>query len=789
MYLCNTHHTGPNLQLQPRDIYIITGVFACVILVVIIILSLCIVCIFRYHYKNKKSQLGRRLRRTFSKDPEAVLRRYERRDPSPIQLEAQHFQGTDTPPILYTDTNTQVVNGNHLLGPNDQQQIYNYSQNSGVSGVSSYSGLSGVSQNNGPHHMPHFKEPSLVYQDGNLVSVHLGVPPNTNGAIVFTDGPGNGSRRASDASGSVHSGHSAGHQQQMYIPTAIHGSHNIISSQQQQYGHQHQHSGGPESTSLPRMIYMPYTAPSHSSLEHHPQQPLDTQPSLPILPTVNSHVSYPQLAASQPLMSQPLMSQPLMSQPPMSQLPMRDRTHSMNSSHSNQLSTASSQGQHSQHQSPHMQPVSYNGGGVPIPLQPHFISRNDLATVELALMHNKNCQIPGCCCYRVKEIMENRGYRHAPYDSPEMGSICSSGSGNSSSRAQRIGHQPSSTDSDSDYGSSSDRRSRPLNLRLLSDEHNRNPNLHPHYHLTTKSYLRRVSVRAPVDHRRSKSLSDLTPLTEVPETPAKTPAIGGIIKQDTPVYNCQPALGGEFTDETNIDDCTCPSGHPALLREISISADNIPALCLNDCPFTPSPLKEGRHPLASSPGRLRRKGSSFKRGSIRNARPNLKTLKEKTSSDETDGSNTSSRADSPVKSSISDDEMITDSKQGLPPPERGPSPRRRRSASAAQESSLANTSLQYDSSCDDEVQGILQNTSSKDVHNMSSSHSPLPNRNTDSINNTSHLLMSDTRLRRSTSPLSIGSCSQVSSHSRRSNSPYETEVRKQNGIITEITEC
>ena len=216
--------------------------------------------------------------------------------------------------------------------------------------------------------------------------------------------------------------------------------------------------------------------------------------------------------------------------------------------------------------------ISYPSG-VPLVVQPHFISRNDLAIVELALMHNKNCQIPGCCCHRVKEIIENKGYRYAPYNSPEMGSICSSGSGNNSSRAQRMGRQQSSMDSNSDFGSSSNRRSRPLNwkllgdhdrigqqqssmdsdsdygsssdrqsrpLSLLDDEQNRNPNLHPHYHLMTKSYLRRVSVHTPVNYRKSKSLSDLTPITSVPEI--VTPATGGTTKPGTPIQSSQPLL-------------------------------------------------------------------------------------------------------------------------------------------------------------------------------------------------------------------------------------------------------
>ena len=97
-----------------------------------------------------------------------MLERYTPRDPSPRQYDLE-IQGIDTPPITYIP---DVPNGNNLLGPNSnqQQQLYNISQNSGVSGVSSYSGLSGVSQNYGPHQMPQFGDPS----------VHLNLPPHIN---------------------------------------------------------------------------------------------------------------------------------------------------------------------------------------------------------------------------------------------------------------------------------------------------------------------------------------------------------------------------------------------------------------------------------------------------------------------------------------------------------------------------------------------------------------------------------------------------------------------------------
>ena len=163
-------------------------------------------------------------------------------------------------------------------------------------------------------------------------------------------------------------------------------------------------------------------------------------------------------------------------------------------------------------------------------------------------------------------------------------------------REETISHQQSSTDSDSAYGSSIDGRLRPLNQNIVINEHDR-PYLHPHYNLTTRSYQRHVSVCAPVDHGRSKPLSDLTPLTMVPETPAKTPAIQGIIisHADTPI-KASTSGDDEIVTDTQHDN-THSSRNPALTREISC-ADNIPAVSLNDCLFTPSSVIEECRPLA-----------------------------------------------------------------------------------------------------------------------------------------------------------------------------------------------
>ena len=623
--------------------------------------------------------------------------------------------------------------------------------------------MSGVSQNHGPHRMPRFGDPS-----------HLGLPSGTN----YPDHHSLNSRRTSDTSGSIHSGYSNTHQVP-YYPTAIHSSHNVINQQP--------HTNHPDSTSLPGFQFIPS---GYSTLPHvQQQQHIDPLSSLPILPHPSgAYVVYPQ--------SQPL--QPLRSERANSTL----SSHSGNSHKgSGRQSPASVHSQHIQHPSPHMQPIPVYQPA----LQSQFISPSDLAVVQFALMHNRHCQIPGCCCQAVRELVEgNRG--RIPYDSPEM-SVSSSGS-EKGSRVHRVRHQASSTDSDSDYSSYNDRRSRPPNLRLLSDEHNRNPNLHPHYHLTTKSHMRRVSVHAPVDHRRSKSLTDLTPLTEVPETPAKTPAIGGSVKAGTPVYYCPPTIGEDGQEKpTSPVDCHY-TNQPMLLREISISADNIPALCLNDCPFTPSPLKEGCHMLAGAPSRR-----SFRRASMRSTKPKLKTVKEKSSSGESDDSNTSSRSNTPIKSSQSDDEGIdvqshhsqelkssslhkhTKIPMDTTLTNKAPVDTAHQTLTdSAPKSSLGIESSHYNRSLDDEVKEIMQSAPARDIQKTAPSRSPLLGRKRNESTNSGYLMsnsnaMSDPRMRRSISPLSIGSSSQVSVHSRRSNSPYETEIRKQNGVVTEITEC
>ena len=118
---------------------------------------------------------------------------------------------------------------------------------------------------------------------------------------------------------------------------------------------------------------------------------------------------------------------------------------------------------------------------------------------------------------------------------------------------------------------------------------------HIHHHLTTKSHVIHTpgyrSHASNLQRRRSKSV-DLTPISESPMKLAEDPTLR------LPIYlpsHNPPTTSGDSTDAAD-GVCSDPEPEPGLqrqflLREISISADNIPAVCVNDCPLTPTPLR------------------------------------------------------------------------------------------------------------------------------------------------------------------------------------------------------
>ena len=283
------------------------------------------------------------------------------------------------------------------------------------------------------------------------------------------------------------------------------------------------------------------------------------------------------------------------------------------------------------------------------------ISLQDVAIVEHALRHDDICQIQGCHCYSIKALL-GKTKLHKPYTmgSTIFGSNDSSGSNRSC---------------DSGYGSG------PIHHQY-QNSHLENYAPHLHYpQVPTNHYSPHVDAEAPTYGIRSKQLSDLTPLLELPEQVEYQPIVSSTassykdLKRKislmrkrpsslrlvtdknphhpryhhsvnshichkvsekpgtvTPVYYHQPALGEEVTEKLTNDD----RDQPVLLREISISAKNIPALCLNDCPFTPSPVEEDSRTLAATSGRT----NSFQSRSMQstNSKPQLKTVKEKISS-------------------------------------------------------------------------------------------------------------------------------------------------------------
>jgi hypothetical protein len=272
------------------------------------------------------------------------------------------------------------------------------------------------------------------------------------------------------------------------------------------------------------------------------------------------------------------------------------------------------------------------------------ISDVNLLTVLNCLMHNKECEIQGCPCRQ----LQGR-YQHLLAGLVPLQQMKSPERKKSPEHKRRRPSEllvSSSTESDSDVPVPSSSRRTKMRLKLTDER-----KLHPHYHMSTHSHHVGKAASNVDSHRRSRSLSDLTPITELRETP--TPMVGGAIKAGTPIH-CGRILGvgenatllGPTKEELLQHTALTPRSisSPPLLMDVSLSENNIPVLCLNNCPLPPSPMKKGKARLDD----LSRHNS--------NKLP-LKPLQEVGNVTETDDSNTSSRSDSPeaTKSSHSDD--------------------------------------------------------------------------------------------------------------------------------------
>ena len=179
-------------------------------------------------------------------------------------------------------------------------------------------------------------------------------------------------------------------------------------------------------------------------------------------------------------------------------------------------------------------------------------------------MHRWNCQILNCPCKLVQERYRELFWQHPRYHTHEHAAeLCKR-----------------------ECGPNTDPGEQKHQLHLTLSSQNLTDDTYPHYRLTKKSHICRVIPKPPLVRQRSRS-SNPTPSHEFTSLVAPADAVAA------PFSECSE-VDGFYSDPAYED------YKPPFLRGISISADNIPALCVNDCPLTPTPLKEFRA-LISSP--------------------------------------------------------------------------------------------------------------------------------------------------------------------------------------------
>ena len=218
------------------------------------------------------------------------------------------------------------------------------------------------------------------------------------------------------------------------------------------------------------------------------------------------------------------------------------------------------------------------------------ISLQDVTIVEHALRHDDECQIQGCHCYSIKTLL-GRTKLHKPYTvgSTTFDSNNRSENNRSESNRSESNRSESNRSCDSGYGSG------PVN-HLYQNSH---LETHLHYpQVPTNHYLPYVCTEAPTYGIRSKQLSDLTPLFELPEQVEYPPMV---------------STDSDF-------------GYKDSRRKRPLSLTLVTDRNPYHPPYFCSPLKDGSRSLIKTSGR--RKGS-FQRGSTQstNSKPQLKTVK------------------------------------------------------------------------------------------------------------------------------------------------------------------
>jgi hypothetical protein len=200
------------------------------------------------------------------------------------------------------------------------------------------------------------------------------------------------------------------------------------------------------------------------------------------------------------------------------------------------------------------------------------------------LMHQENCQIPKCPCKEVKERFQHLMPQTRAHRQKE---------------AERVVDEAQRGDLDP-----TDRRQQ---LRISLSSQNFNKDIHAHYHMTSRSHIRSSDGRKTIIQRRRSRSMDLTPVAEQPEPCALSPNV--VLSDGARGLLCGPTVFSPAVtpsgEKLRVLSPATPSVNtiapPVLLREISLSADNLPALCLNDCPIAATPLMQlGNRTLGSA---------------------------------------------------------------------------------------------------------------------------------------------------------------------------------------------
>ena len=228
------------------------------------------------------------------------------------------------------------------------------------------------------------------------------------------------------------------------------------------------------------------------------------------------------------------------------------------------------------------------------------ISEDVLLTAIGCLMHQEDCQIPNCSCKRVKKkflhlLPKTRSHMHK-----EAGKVIEG--------SQRGNFDPNS-------------RRQQMRISLTSQDI-----IHPHYHMTSCSHICQSEGRQKFLQRRRSRSVDLTPVVELPESCATTP---GVAIHD----RAEGFLSGHM-----FSPAMTPTGEPfRVLSPISLSADNLPALGLNDCPMAVTPMTQlGNRALGTSAARshLSNTHRRWSVGPVNSPLPSLIEKDSPTSSDE-----------------------------------------------------------------------------------------------------------------------------------------------------------